>query len=291
MEYMVGKTAGFCYGVKHAVEEATKELEKSKKVYCLGELVHNHQVIGELEKKGMKFITTMEDAKGKTIIRAHGIPKELYQIARKKEIPLLDLTCPNVLKIHEKAENYQKQDCYIFLIGVKDHPENVGTISFCGKDSCIIEKEEEIEEGIQKVRDSKKKTLVILVQTTFHLEKFQQIVTEIEERLNQDGIKIIVENTICNATRIRQEETEQLAKKVEHMIIIGGKNSSNTKKLYEMAKKNCTNTIMIEKAEELEIEMLKQIKKVGIMAGASTPKKSIEEVIAVLEEKENENRN
>ena len=126
MEVVLGKTAGFCYGVKNAVEGAKKELENAKeKVYCLGEIVHNKQVVDELKKNGMVFIENIEDAKGKTIIRAHGVKKEVYDVAKKNNIELKDYTCPNVLKIHEIAEEYANDGYYIFLCGSKVHPENI----------------------------------------------------------------------------------------------------------------------------------------------------------------------
>ena len=172
MKIEIGKTAGFCYGVKRAVEETKKELDKNKKIDCLGELVHNKQVIEKLEKAGMNIIDEIEQATNNVIIRAHGVPKETMEKAKTKNIEIIDLTCPKVLKIHEIAEKYAKQGYYIFLLGSKKHPENIGTISYCGKNSSIIENEEEALKELEKFEKSGLKKLLVISQTTYSLEKF-----------------------------------------------------------------------------------------------------------------------
>ena len=152
MEILVGKTAGFCYGVKRAVDGAKNEIENSKDhVYCLGEIVHNKQVINDLEEQGIKFIENIEDAKGTTIIRAHGVPKEIYEDAKKKNIELKDYTCPNVLRIHKIVEDYSQKGYFVFLCGSSKHPENLGTISHCNKNSYIIEKEDDTFKALEKL--------------------------------------------------------------------------------------------------------------------------------------------
>ena len=222
MEIIIGKTAGFCYGVKRAVDGAIEESKKNKKTYCLGELVHNKEVIEDLKNKGIKIIEDINEAKdknAKVILRAHGVEKNIYEKAKINNLELVDYTCSNVLKIHKIAEEYANKGYYIILTGAEKHPEVIG------------------------------------------------------------------KNTICLATETRQKETEKLSKQVELMIIIGGKNSSNTKKLYEIAKQNCHNSISVENGKEAEETLknmdLSTIEKVGIMAGASTPKESIDEVIEV----------
>ena len=282
MEIIVGKTAGFCYGVKRAVEGAKKELKQNKgNVYCLGELVHNEQVIKELENQGITFINSLINNKDIFIIRAHGAEKNIYDIAEKNNIKLKDYTCPNVLKIHEIAGEFSKKGYYIFLCGNKNHPENIGTISYCGDNVYIIENEDTVSEALGKINDAETKKLLLISQTTYSLEKFQKIEKIIKNKINKD-IKLVIKNTICRATELRQEETKQLAKKVDYMIIIGGKNSSNTKKLYEIAKKNCNNSICIETEKELNLDELTGKEKIGIMAGASTPKESIDGVCEKL---------
>ena len=282
MEIFVGKTAGFCYGVERAVNGAKEEIRKNKEqIYCLGEIVHNKQVIQSLEKAGIKFIEQIEESKGKTIIRAHGISKKIEEKAKKIGIKLLDYTCPNVLKIHEMAEEYSKNGYYIFLLGNANHPENIGTISCCGKKYDVIENENEVYRALKNFEKSKIKKLLIISQTTYSLEKFY-IIEEIIKNELPKNIQIEIKNTICKATELRQKETQELSKKVDYMIIIGGKNSSNTKKLYEIAKQNCDNTICVETSEEINLEELEENFKIGIMAGASTPKESIEEVVDKL---------
>ena len=267
MEIIVGKTSGFCYGVKNAVEKTNNVIEKNKTIYCLGELVHNKTIINKLKEKGLKFIDDIEQANGTTIIRAHGIEKNIYEKAKKMKVKLIDLTCPSVLKIHEIAEKYALENYYIFLIGKKEHPEIIGTYSFCGKNSSVISGIEEAEDSIENLKKSKLNKLLIIVQTTYSTKVFDEIVKEIKEKTPKN-ILIEVKNTICKATELRQEETKQLSKEVDLMIIIGGKNSSNTNKLYEIAQKNCKNAIFIENKEEIDKEKVLKYNKIGIMAGA-----------------------
>jgi len=307
MEVIIGKTAGFCYGVENAVTktmEEVKRLKKKESIYCHGEIVHNKQVVEKIEKLGVKTIEKVEEIskiekqydndKVKIVIRAHGVPPEVYEKIREYGYEKIDLTCPNVLAIHQLAQKASQEGQYIFLIGKKDHPETIGTFGFCKKGSKI-ETKEDIKNAIDEFTKSDLKQILILVQTTFSLEKFNQIVYEVKEKVEEINCKereednkviLNIRNTICNATRLRQEETEKISNQVQYMIIIGGKNSSNTKKLYEIAQKNCENSICIETSDELDIETIKMLKelnknekfRIGIMAGASTPKESIMEV-------------
>ena len=278
MEIIVGETAGFCYGVKNAVDKTKEKLEKQKNIYCLGELVHNNQVTQDLEKQGLVIINNIEKAEENVIIRSHGVPKETYDKAKELKLEVIDLTCPNVLKIHNIVKEYFLKGYYIFIIGQKDHAETIGTVSYCKENSTILEKEEDIEKAIENFKKSNLEKLLIVSQTTFSVEKFNEIVKNIEKNINKD-IELKVKNTICNATSIRQKETQKIAKQVELMIIIGGKHSSNTNKLYQIAKKECNKCLLIETAEELGEDHIRNIKKIGIMAGASTPKESIESTV------------
>lgn len=282
MEIIVGKTAGFCYGVKRAVDGAKEELNKTnEKIYCLGEIVHNKKVVEELKNKGITFIDNIEEAKGETIIRAHGVANDIYIKAKKYNIKLVDFTCPNVLKIHKIADEFSKKGYYIFLCGSKRHPENIGTISHCGDSYFVVEKEDDIFKAIENFRKSKLEKLLLISQTTYSLEKFY-IIEEIIKNELEKNIEIVVKNTICRATELRQKETEEISKKVDYMIIIGGANSSNTRKLYDIAKYNCKKCVCIETVKELNVQNLRKYNKIGLMAGASTPKKSIEEVVNKL---------
>lgn len=281
MEIIIGKTAGFCFGVQNAVSKTVEQLNKANSIYCLGELVHNKQVTNELIEKGVKFIDNIEEAKNKVIIRAHGIPKEIYQIAKELKLEVIDLTCPKVLHTHKLAEEYANKGYFIILTGKINHPETIGTMSFCGDNYFVIEEEKELEQAIEKFRNSSSDKLLLISQTTYSMENFRRISKNLQEKIASD--KLEIKNTICSATQQRQEETEEISKQVDLMIIVGGKHSSNTTKLYETADKHCKNVLFIETAEEVDIKQLVGIKKIGIMAGASTHKKSIEQVVEKIQ--------
>lgn len=278
MEVIVGKTAGFCFGVKRAVEGSEKIIENAQEdVYCLGEIVHNRDVVEGLKAKGLKFIDNIQESKGKTIIRAHGVTKEVYEYAKQNEIELIDYTCPNVLKIHDIAKEYKQKGYYICLCGSKTHPENIGTLSYCGENVSVIDNEDDTFEAIENLKRTGIKKLLLISQTTFSLEKFY-IIQEILEKELPSDVKFVKKNTICKATELRQLETKKIAQEVQYMIIIGGKNSSNTRKLYDIAKKECEHSVCVENKEELDFEEIRKYEKIGVMAGASTPRKSIDEV-------------
>jgi len=286
MEIITGKKSGFCYGVKNAIDKCIDELEKTNEtLYCLGELVHNNTVTKELENKGLVFVEDIKQSKGKTIIRAHGVPKEIYEEAKREKIELLDLTCPNVLKIHTIVQEYVRKKYYIFLIGKKEHPETIGTYSFCGKNSTIISKVEEVDEAIKEIKKSQLGKLLIISQTTYSLKSFNDIVKKVQEEI-AENIKIEVKNTICLATEQRQKETEKISKEVDLMIIVGGKHSSNTSKLYEISFKNCKNVIFAETKEDIDISKMSKFQKIGIMAGASTPVKIVDDIIQIIQNSE-----
>ena len=279
MEIIIGKNAGFCFGVKRAVEGSLNEVT-DKKVYCLGELVHNNEVIKRIEEKGIKVIDSIEkivDDNSKIIIRAHGIKKEIYDEISKRHLDLIDYTCPFVLKIHDIAQKYRDEGYFILVVGSKMHPEIIGTISYCGNNSMVIEDKNDLSLAIEKIMLSKLKKVLLIVQTTYSEEKFMELDKKLKEILPND-LSLVIKNTICNATSVRQKEVEELSKKVDLMIIIGGKNSSNTKKLYEISSNN-VKTLLVENKDELEISGLKNINIVGIMAGASTPYDSINEIV------------
>ena len=283
MEVILGKSAGFCYGVRRAVEGAKEELKKSKgkTIFCLGEIVHNKQVVDNLKNQGMEFIGNIKEAKERAIIRAHGVEKNVYKLAKKMKINIKDFTCPNVLKIHKIADEYRKKGYYIFLIGSKNHPENIGTLSFCGNNVDIIEDEEDSILAISRFNKSNVKKLLVILQTTYSVERFKKIEKIIKENINAEA-DLVIKNTICHATELRQKETEKISKEVQYMIIIGGKNSSNTKKLYEIGKANCANCVCIETASELDFDNIRKYNKVGVMAGASTPQELIKDVVDKL---------
>ena len=296
MEIIVGKTSGFCQGVEYTVKKAyeilsktndlNKQNETKKKVYCLGEIVHNERVVGELSSNGMIFVSKLSDIPDGNIviIRAHGERKEIYDEIAQRNLELIDLTCGRIRVIKNKiAENI---DSYIVMIGKRKHPETLGTISFC-KNGMIIEEESDLTELKSRVSQTNIKSIYILSQTTFNEELFLELVNKIKE--NFDGYEIKVDNTICKATHERQEETKEMSKNCDVMIIIGGKNSSNTKELFNISQENCKNVFLIQGEDELDNILIDEmslkdcikegkIKKIGIMAGASTSQEAVEEI-------------
>ena len=281
MEIILGKSAGFCYGVKNAVDKAKDAIKNNEEIYCLGEIVHNRTVIEDLEKNGLKFTEKIEDIKNKVIIRAHGESEETYNKLKEKGISILDYTCPKVTKTHEIAENYNKKGYFVILIGIKKHPEAIGTLSYAGKNSYLLQDKNQYEELIDKINKSKLDKILIMAQTTYNSKKFDEMVEDLKGTIK--GKEIEVQKTICGATEIRQKETIQIAKNVDLMIIIGDKKSSNTNKLYDISKENCKKAIFVQNYNELNMEELKQTDIIGIMAGASTPKEDIDEVIKKIE--------
>lgn len=284
MELIIGKTAGFCFGVRNAVDKTYEEISKNtKNLYCLGELVHNEKIVDDITKKGVITVNDISEIPNNSnvIIRAHGVEPSIYDIANEKNLKLIDLTCPKVARVHELAKDFSVDGYYIMLIAEKRHAETIGTKGFCGKNCTIIEMLEDVGTAIRDFEESKLTKIGIIAQTTFSVEKFDTIVQDIKSRVN---CKIEVKNTICNATEMRQAETEELSKKVDLMIVIGGKNSANTKRLYDISSKNCENAILIQnKDDEVLKEALKNdFERIGIMAGASTPKESIDEVIGYI---------
>lgn len=276
MEIVIGKTAGFCAGVNYAVKMAEENI-KNEKIYCLGELVHNGQVINKLEKKGMITVDDIEKVpnNSKVIFRAHGEPEIIYKKAKEKGLEIIDLTCGRVKLIHDKVQK-EKDKSFIIIVGKAKHPEVIGIKGFAGENSYIIENEDDILDSYMKYEKNKTGRVFVVSQTTFSSEKFDKLRKEIETNFIEADV--IVDKTICDATEKRQKETREIAKDFHTMIIIGGKNSSNTRELVNVAKEECENVYSIETAEELKKIDFSNIDKVGIMAGASTPKESITEI-------------
>ena len=277
MNIIIGKTSGFCAGVKHTITKAEDALKNNDTIDCLGEIIHNKQVISDLESKGLRIIDSIDEAKNKVLIRAHGVSKDIYKLAKDKNIELIDLTCPKVLAIHKQVEEFSNNGYFIFLFGIKNHPETIGTFSFCGESACIIENISDIPYSISLLKKSSLKKVLIISQTTFSLSLFDELVNSISPLLDNSYV-IHIEKSICNATHLRQLETKDMSSKVDLMIIIGGKNSSNTIKLYEVAKEFCQNAIHIQTKDDLDLDFVKSFENVGIIAGASTPDYVIKDV-------------
>ncbi len=276
MEVILAKSAGFCFGVRRAVDTVYAQAQQNNgKIYTYGPIIHNEEVVKDLEKKGVCVVETEEELRnckdGTVIIRSHGIGKAIYDLLRQEEIPYVDATCPFVRKIHKIVEKYSSL-CHVVIIGNEKHPEVEGIKGWSSNaaGTSVISTVEEAENFVLK----EEKKVCIVSQTTFNNKKFQELV----EILEKKGYDIIVLNTICNATQERQAEAKRIAGEVDAMIVVGGKNSSNTQKLFEICKKECENTCYIQTLGDLDLSKLRSINSVGITAGASTPNKIIEEV-------------
>ena len=274
MEVVVTKSAGFCFGVKRAVEQAYEQVHQGKKVYTYGSIAHNETVVKELEEQGVAVLESREELEGLTegtvIIRAHGIPEEIYGLLEAKGLEYIDATCPFVKRIHKIVQEQSAQGRRIIIIGNSGHPEVEGTKGWTKNPAVVIETPEQA----QNFEAKKDEKLCIVSQTTFNYKKFQDLV----EIFRKKGYDIIVANTICNATEERQREAIELAARADVMIVIGGTHSSNTRKLYELCRSECENTYYIQTLEDLQLELPNSVELVGITAGASTPNKIIEEV-------------
>ncbi len=277
MEIIVAKTAGFCFGVKRAVEMVYDNVTKEN-VYTYGPIIHNEEVVNDMKKRGVSVIESEEEIsnadKGTVIIRAHGVPSESYDIIKKAGHEIVDATCPFVLKIHKIVKEASQRGEFVIIIGDAKHPEVVGIKSCAGVDSLVISGPEEAERFIENNKKLTKK-LCIVSQTTFNYNKFQEVV-EIFRKNSYHRYDIL--NTICNATEERQQEAADIAGRVDVMIVVGGQNSSNTQKLYDICKSICEKTYFIQNADDMDYSLLHGADKVGITAGASTPKIIIEEV-------------
>ena len=274
MEVTLAKSAGFCFGVKRAVDMVYEEAQKKEQVYTFGPIIHNEQVVTDLQKKGVAVLNSIDELKdlkeGTVIIRSHGVSKDVYDILQKENIRIVDATCPFVKKIHNIVKKHTEENENVVIIGNSKHPEVEGIKGWGGDNVTVIET---IEEAEAYVPSQEKKTCIVS-QTTFNYKKFQDIV----EIISKKRYDIIALNTICNATEVRQSEAMQLAKVSDAMIVIGGQSSSNTQKLYEICKRECENTYYIQTLVDLDLDAFQSFRSVGITAGASTPNNIIKEV-------------
>ena len=275
MKVIVAKTAGFCFGVERAVEKVYEQIRQGGgPIYTLGPIIHNEEVVRDLEEKGVRVIHSEEELAGLTegtvIIRSHGVGPKVYEQLRRQGLETVDATCPFVKKIHRIAAEQNRQGRRLIIIGDRNHPEVQGIRGWGDARTLVIGTMEEAE----ALEPDPGQKVCVVSQTTFNYNKFKELV----EKISEKGYDILVLNTICNATQERQVEAERIASQVDAMIVIGGKNSSNTRKLYEICRKECKNTYYIQTVGDLDPESVNSVRCVGITAGASTPKKIIEEV-------------
>lgn len=282
MNIYIAEHAGYCFGVKRAVDIAINTIKDTENtpIYSLGPLVHNTQVVEKLNEEGLKIIDNINGLKeGKIIIRAHGIPYDLQKEIEDLNLELIDCTCPYVKAVHKKVEKYYNNEYKIVIIGDKSHPEVIGINGWCNNDAIIVNTKEEAE--TLSLYDK----ICIVSQTTNTIDKFNNISSIIKDKGN--NVKIF--NTICNATNLRQTAAKKLAEKVDAMIVIGGYHSSNTNKLVEISKKYCSNVYHVETSKELPLQELSKFNTIGITAGASTPDWIIKEVVDTMNNNKDNN--
>ena len=283
MDVILAKSAGFCPGVKRAVNMVYEQTEKCRgrePVYTYGPIIHNDEVVRDLAAKGAEVIHSLEELddlpKGTVVIRSHGVARSVYETIEAKGFHIIDATCPFVKRIHNIVEEQGRDGRNIIIIGDPDHPEVQGIQGWCLTPSTVIQS---VDEAV-KFSQMKGEKLCIISQTTFNYNKFKELV----EILSEKGYDINCVNSICNATAVRQQEARDIASKADAMIVIGDKSSSNTRKLYEISKKECENTYYIQTLVDLDLTAFESIRYVGITAGASTPNNIIEEVHTAMSE-------
>ena len=272
-EVILAKSAGFCFGVKRAVDTVYEQTGK-KNVYTFGPIIHNEEVVKDLEKKGVFVINTMEElddiTEGTVIIRSHGVSSAVYEALQKKGVEIVDATCPFVLKIHNIVKQESANGKQIVIIGNEKHPEVEGIMGWSKTQVHVVDTAEKA----QNLQLDPQREVCIVSQTTFNYNKFKELVEIISEK----GYNIIIRNTICNATEERQTEAREIAKRVDAMIVVGGSSSSNTRKLYEICKNEGKDTYYIQTLNDLDMTSLGKADCIGITAGASTPNNIIQEV-------------
>lgn len=278
-EIIVADNAGFCFGVKRAVDTAARYYREDRlKVYTLGPLIHNNDVIRKLEEHGIRAITPEQiDDLGPgsvALIRSHGVAPQTYERIKEAGADVVDATCPYVAVIHKKVEQHYSMGYQIVIVGDRSHPEVEGINGWCGNSAIITRDGSDLPD-----LDPEAKVCVV-AQTTERLENYEKVLAAVKSRCRH----VAAFNTICTATKNRQESAAEVARQVDLMIVIGSKNSSNTRKLVEISKADCENTILVENRSDLPMDLIAQerFQKIGITAGASTPDWVIADVIEAV---------
>ncbi len=285
MRIKLAEHSGFCFGVKEALKQAEQTIEMNKgktiKIYSCGPLIHNKIVTDELQGKGVGIIRSPEEAEEGSIVivRSHGEPEDFYDRANARNIQIIDATCPFVKRIQKLVREAKNNGFHVVVIGDKTHPEVIGINGWCDNEASVVS-------SVEEAKSVGAGRLFIVAQTTITAELFKDIVSFFEEK----NMEIVVHNTICHATAERQKSCMETAIDSDLMVIIGGSDSSNSKKLYEIAKKYCRNTYFIQNKESLPLKEVEKCNRIGIAAGASTPERIIKEVIATMSELFTENK-
>ena len=276
-EILLAESAGFCFGVQRAVDMVYDQVRQSgseRHIYTLGPLIHNPQVIEDLEKAGVRALSGEDEldqvSDGILIIRSHGVSRHVIDLLKEKGIEYVDATCPFVDRIHRIVCREEEKGRHIIVVGNPDHPEIRGICGWCTRPCTVIESTVQA----ASFDGSHDQEYSVVAQTTFRENKFKEIV----EILRKKRYNTNVLNTICSATAKRQKEAAQIASKVDVMLVIGGAESSNTQKLFEICNTCCTNTYYVQVPDDVDLNRVRSVRTVGITAGASTPNNIIEEV-------------
>ena len=282
MKITKAETAGFCFGVNRAVNMVYDLLDSGKQVCTLGPIIHNPQLVAELEGRGVRIVSSPEEVnEGETlVIRSHGVEKSVYDNACNLGVDVADATCPFVAKIHKIVAENSAKGAVTIIAGDRDHQEVKGIIGHCLGEYFVVASEEELDVILENERKIGENDLIFVSQTTFNA----QIWEKLQKKLKKLYTNAKIFDTICNATSLRQSEADKLSKLSDAIIVIGGRHSSNTAKLYSVCKHNCAKTFLIETASELCFNSLKDCRNIGVVAGASTPAGIIKEVIDTMME-------
>ena len=282
MSITVAKSAGFCFGVNRAINIVNNLLDKNVKVSTLGPIIHNMEVVNELESRGCKAVSSIDEVEnGATlVIRSHGVPKYVIDKLVENGVKYEDATCPFVKKIHNIVANPDNKDGIVLIAGNSVHPEVEGIIGHCSTECHTFKNSEEIDEIHSNILKTNNKQVFVVAQTTFDTKEWKKCVKQIKKLCT--NAKIF--DTICNATSVRQTEADLLAAQSDFMVVIGDRHSSNTGKLFDICKRQCDNTVLIETADELNANQVSVAEKIGVTAGASTPARIIKEVLDTMSE-------
>lgn len=273
MKVIVAKNAGFCFGVRRAVKAVYEQLGRGSRVYTYGPIIHNPQVVEELASKGVVIVDDLDHIEGGTIvIRSHGVPPQVYSLMKDKGLHVVDATCPYVKRVHNLVSRYYSRGYQIIIVGERDHPEVIGINGWCDNSAYIVNDPEQVDSLPHITKGC------VVAQTTTSYQRWEAILERLRDKVEQ----LEVFNTICNTTAVRQSEAESIAKMVDVMLVIGGKNSSNTQKLYSICKAHCPKTFAVETAKDIDVSVIGPGDTVGITAGASTPDWIIKEVIDMV---------
>ncbi len=277
MQLTIGKHAGFCFGVKRAVDAAFALAQEGKPCYTLGPLIHNPQVVRRLAEMGIRAVDSLDEIeRGTVVIRSHGVRPEVYAECRRRGLNMVDATCPHVERVHQLVDRYSEDGSPVVVIGEEDHPEVVGIAGWAHGDVYVVPSVQEVG------RVPRLSRALAVAQTTIRADRFAEITRALRQRV-QD---LTVQDTICRATALRQQEAAELSARVDAMLVVGGKNSSNTRKLYETCRLNCARSLLVESKDDIPPGFFSPRDHIGITAGASTPEWSLKEVVTRMNDME-----